>query len=61
MTDEELLDKLLDLWQRQREIGRELPTAELAKYCPQVAAELERRIEVLRRVERLILPNRLDV
>jgi hypothetical protein len=52
MTDDELLDRLLDLWRRRRELGRELPVAELAKHCPQLAAELGRRIEVLRRVER---------
>ncbi|HEX4590959.1 MAG TPA: hypothetical protein VH120_13570 [Gemmataceae bacterium] len=53
MTDDELLDRLLDLWQHRRETGRELPVPELAKHCPQLAAELQRRIEVIRRVEKL--------
>jgi len=53
VTDEELLESLLDRWQQQREEGRELPVAELAKFCPRLATELGRRIEVLCRLEQL--------
>jgi len=53
VTDEELLDSLLDRWQQQREEGRELPVAELAKFCPRLAVELGRRVEVMRRMEEL--------
>jgi hypothetical protein len=54
VTDEELLDSLLDRWQQQRQEGRELPVAELARFCPRLAAELGRRIEVMQQMEHLV-------
>jgi Leucine-rich repeat (LRR) protein/tRNA A-37 threonylcarbamoyl transferase component Bud32 len=47
-TDEEVLADLLLRWEELREQGQETPAAELCLHCPQLAAELARRIEALK-------------
>jgi serine/threonine-protein kinase len=50
---EERLIRLLLAWQEQHLQGRNLPVAELCRDCPELAEELGRRIDVLRRMDRL--------
>jgi hypothetical protein len=50
MSSETLLDELVSIWQREAENGRFVVPTELCRDCPELAAELERRVDVLRRV-----------
>ncbi len=45
------LDALVSLWQRARDEGRDPTAEELCAECPHMAVELQRRIDVLRRLE----------
>jgi serine/threonine protein kinase len=53
---EERLNSLLLIWQEQQLQGRDVPAEELCRDCPNLAGELGRRIEVLRRVQGLVQP-----
>jgi hypothetical protein len=53
MGDEALLDEWLSLWLRERGAGREVPPAELTRGRPDLAAELERRIGMVQRLNDL--------
>lgn len=48
------LDKLLDMWQAAFDNGRDISVDELCRHCPELAPELERRIQVLRLGARLV-------
>jgi serine/threonine protein kinase len=50
--EERLLD-LLDQWQEAFEQGREISGQELCRDCPELAGEVQRRIDVLRRMGKL--------
>ena len=52
MPDEELLDELLTVWQRDAEQGLNVTAADLCR-DPELAQELERRIAVLRKTNGL--------
>ncbi|MCI0465309.1 MAG: serine/threonine protein kinase [Gemmataceae bacterium] len=54
MTNEARLHTLLLAWQEQREQGRDVPAAELCQDCPELAAELDRQISVLRRIHGML-------
>ncbi len=56
MGDEGRLASLLEEWQRHRDEGRDVPAEALCAGRPDLVLELGRRIEVLRRVSRLVLP-----
>src|SRR5262249_47103703 len=45
------LDELVSQWQRAREDGQDLSAEELCARCPDMASELQRRIDVLIRLE----------
>src|SRR5262245_38230249 len=45
---ENILDDLLDTWQASFDAGRDIPAVELCRDRPDLVAELERRIAVLR-------------
>ncbi len=49
-VDEGRLADLLSVWQAGQDQGRDTPPAELCRDCPELAAELERRIRALRQV-----------
>ncbi len=53
MNDEALLDELLSQWQAEKARGRDLPASTLCSNCPEMAAQLARRIEALRRMSAL--------
>jgi serine/threonine protein kinase/Tfp pilus assembly protein PilF len=53
---EERLNSLLSSWQKLQSDGRDPPAAELCCDCPELAQELNRRIDALRRMNDLILP-----
>jgi hypothetical protein len=48
--DERLLD-LLQRWEEARDQGRDIPAEDLCAECPELAAELDRRIRQLRAME----------
>jgi serine/threonine protein kinase len=48
MADESRLSDLLTQWQEQRAHGRDVAATELCRDCPELSAELARRIEVVR-------------
>jgi tetratricopeptide (TPR) repeat protein/tRNA A-37 threonylcarbamoyl transferase component Bud32 len=48
---EDRLDRLLSAWQEQRRQGRDVAAAELCRDCPELLAELGRRLEAARRKE----------
>lgn len=48
------LDDLLDTWQAAYDTGRDIPVGELCRECPELAPEVQRRLEVLRRGARLV-------
>jgi serine/threonine-protein kinase len=52
---EERLDNLLSAWQEQQRQGRDVPAAQLCREHPELAPELERRIEAVRRIGDLAL------
>jgi serine/threonine protein kinase len=54
MSGEPNLDDLLEIWQTAYETGRDIPVSELCRDCPEMAAEVERRLQVLRRGARLV-------
>src|SRR5262245_42026123 len=60
MTVEDRLAALLDEWQQHCAQGRDLPAAALCADCPELAAELARRMEAVRRVSRLVMPAAAD-
>src|SRR5262245_52640384 len=60
MTADDRLAGLLDEWQQLCAQGRDLPAAALCADCPELAAELERRMEAVRRVSRLVVPAAAD-
>jgi tetratricopeptide (TPR) repeat protein/tRNA A-37 threonylcarbamoyl transferase component Bud32 len=51
---EDRLNSLLVAWQEQQFHGRDVSAAELCRDCPELAEELSRRIEVLRRMNDLL-------
>ncbi len=51
-SEEKLLD-LLDRWQDAFEKGREIEVAELCRDCPELATEMQRRIDVLWMMDKL--------
>jgi WD40 repeat protein len=53
MTDEIVLDNLLSVWQQQREQGRDLSATALCADRPDLADELQRRIDAIRRLDDL--------
>jgi tetratricopeptide (TPR) repeat protein/tRNA A-37 threonylcarbamoyl transferase component Bud32 len=50
---EDHLNSLLSAWEEQRRQGRDVPAAELCHDCPELLAELARRIAAVRRLEAL--------
>jgi eukaryotic-like serine/threonine-protein kinase len=48
MPDDPRLQQLLQDWQDRAARGQDVPAAELCRDCPELAAELERRISILR-------------
>jgi serine/threonine-protein kinase len=48
------LEDRLFTWQEAREQGRDLPAEELCRDCPELLPELERRLDILRKVENLL-------
>jgi hypothetical protein len=60
VSNERLLDDLVSRWQREAEQGRHVPPAELCRDQPDLLPELERRVEVLRRVGNLARPGPQD-
>ena len=58
MANSSLLDERLDLWQREFEAGRDVPIAELCRDCPDLAAEVERQIGILRHMAALTDPKK---
>jgi hypothetical protein len=55
MPDDRLTD-LVDRWQLLFQEGRDVPAAALCADCPDLAPELERRVEAMRRMNRLVMP-----
>jgi tetratricopeptide (TPR) repeat protein len=53
MDREEQIDRLLSLWQERRRQGQSIEATDLCSDCPALAGEVEKRIEVLRRMEGL--------
>src|SRR5262249_20062963 len=53
MTDERRLDDLLSRWQQERARGRTPAAAELCCDCPELAPELEKRLDLLFRMDQL--------
>jgi Leucine-rich repeat (LRR) protein/tRNA A-37 threonylcarbamoyl transferase component Bud32 len=53
MTDDVSLDELLSVWQQEQARGRDLPAAALCRDRPELAPELQRRIEAVRRMSAL--------
>jgi serine/threonine-protein kinase len=51
---EDRLSSLLLLWQERQDLGREVTAAELCQDCPELAAEVERHIRVLRQMNGLV-------
>jgi serine/threonine protein kinase/tetratricopeptide (TPR) repeat protein len=49
MTDESRLSDLITLWQEERARGHEVAATELCRDCPELSAELARRIEIASR------------
>src|SRR4051794_27498650 len=47
MGEGEHLDELLLRWEEEAEAGRRITAAELCKDCPELTAELQRRIDAL--------------
>src|SRR4051794_5409436 len=47
------LDSLLSVWHQERLRGRDVQPAELCRDCPDLAAELAKRIDLLRRMDEL--------
>jgi tetratricopeptide (TPR) repeat protein len=55
VPDDARLSELLLDWQEQYDRGRDVPAAELCRQCPELAADLDRQIAVLRHVGGLVL------
>ncbi len=53
MAADDRLQDLLLAWQDSRDSGREAPAEELCRDCPELAPELRRQIDVVRRVDSL--------
>jgi serine/threonine-protein kinase len=53
MADKALLEELLSVWQRETEQGRDVTPMDLCRDCPELAPELERRIQALRQMDGL--------
>ncbi len=53
MTDEACLDELLSQWQAEKARGRDLPALAMCRERPEMAEELGRRIEAVRRMSAL--------
>jgi tetratricopeptide (TPR) repeat protein len=53
MATTDRLDELLSVWQQRHNRGVDTPAEELAAGCPDLLPELERRIQVFRRLSRL--------
>ena len=47
--DDTELDELLSRWKELREQGKDVSAQEICSTCPELADELARRIEILRR------------
>src|SRR5437870_13897517 len=48
MADESRLGDLITQWQEQRARGRDVAVTELCRDCPELSAELARRLETVR-------------
>jgi len=53
MADEASLDELLSQWQAEKAQGRDLPATAICRDRPEIAEELGRRIDALRRMQAL--------
>jgi tetratricopeptide (TPR) repeat protein/tRNA A-37 threonylcarbamoyl transferase component Bud32 len=53
---EDQLDDLLSVWQEERLQGREVEAGALCSDCPELAAELAQRIDLLRHMDNLVEP-----
>ncbi len=53
MSDEGTLDELLSVWQQEKAKGRDLAATEICRGRPELAPELARRIEAIRRMSDL--------
>jgi hypothetical protein len=53
MSDEALLDEFLFVWQQEKARGRDLPASVICLERPELAGELERRIQALRHLAAL--------
>jgi serine/threonine protein kinase len=54
MGEESRLDELLSLWEAQMAQGRDVPAVELCREQPELLAQLQRRIDQLRRLGQLV-------
>src|SRR5262245_29189809 len=54
MSDEARLSDLLLRWEEQRASGQEASTLELCRDCPELLAELERRVQALTEMDRFL-------
>jgi WD40 repeat protein/tRNA A-37 threonylcarbamoyl transferase component Bud32 len=54
MLDETALDELVSLWERERAQGRDLAAATMCRDRPELRPELERRIQAIRQIDRLV-------
>jgi hypothetical protein len=53
MPDETALAELLSMWEQEAAGGHDVPAAELCRDRPELAAELQRRIEAVRGIDKL--------
>src|SRR5256885_1097309 len=54
MTDDDRIDELLARWQENASRGHPQAATELCRDCPALAIELQRRIDVLEHMNRLV-------
>src|ERR1700722_15714854 len=57
MSDEDRLNSLLLVWQEKQKSDRDITAAELCGDCPELAEELNQRIQILRRMKVLMEPG----
>jgi hypothetical protein len=53
---QDTIAELLLRWQEDQDRGLDVPAAELCRERPELTEELQRHIDVLRRIQRLVLP-----
>ena len=59
-TREERLDELLETWEQSVACGSPPSLADLCRDCPDLAADVERKIRRLRAIDRFMFPNSND-